>query len=373
MPIKGLSELVRMPRLGKIRLGIKVEREGKPSYPKATDYFVVPDEVAAVFGKEPKELEIMFPCEDSELFAPQYLRCYSLSLGLVCIGDGEFARRKVDTTTGAMAGHESENWVWKKDLICNPQDCPEYISKRCKRVMNLLFLIPALPSGLGVFQIDTSSFFSILNLNSIVKLLGNLAGRCSFIPLTMSLGKQEVTPPGIKKKTVNVLQFRNDQSLTKIAQIGLKSAARVLLPEIDDEEVPSDLFPEEVLIPECAESVSEEEPVKEEPEDFLEPFKDPQEGDKATPKAKTKPMPKAKPIKGAEKVNTFIDLCVQDGFDITKLEDMLKIGKWIEDAFGVKRFADLTEESQDKAIAMIEGEIACKAKDAIGKPEELTF
>ncbi len=81
MPIKGTSELVRMPRLGKIHLGIKVEREGKSSYPKPTDYFVCPPEVQAIFGKEPKSLEIMFPCDDPELFASQYLRCYSLSLG----------------------------------------------------------------------------------------------------------------------------------------------------------------------------------------------------------------------------------------------------------------------------------------------------
>ena len=40
-PIKDVSDVRRMPRLGKIRLGIKVEAEGKNPYPRATDYFVV--------------------------------------------------------------------------------------------------------------------------------------------------------------------------------------------------------------------------------------------------------------------------------------------------------------------------------------------
>ena len=55
-PIKGISEQRRMTRLGKIHLGKKVEklddkkqpvlntRGEKITYPRATDYFVVPPE-----------------------------------------------------------------------------------------------------------------------------------------------------------------------------------------------------------------------------------------------------------------------------------------------------------------------------------------
>ncbi len=42
-PIKGISEIRRMPRLGKIRLGIKIEEPKKNPYPRPTDYFVVPE------------------------------------------------------------------------------------------------------------------------------------------------------------------------------------------------------------------------------------------------------------------------------------------------------------------------------------------
>nr|MBC8477840.1 hypothetical protein [Dehalococcoidia bacterium] len=64
-PIKGISEIVRLPRLGKIRLGLR-EDTGKGSiYPLPTDYFVCPEEVKRVFGEKPRELRIMFPTEDS--------------------------------------------------------------------------------------------------------------------------------------------------------------------------------------------------------------------------------------------------------------------------------------------------------------------
>ena len=64
MAIKGVSEVVRLPRLGKIRLGVKRENSTGTPYPSPTDYFVCPDEVRKVFGEKPKELRIMFPTED---------------------------------------------------------------------------------------------------------------------------------------------------------------------------------------------------------------------------------------------------------------------------------------------------------------------
>ena len=75
-PIDGISEVIRLPRLGKIRLGIKKDAEGT-TYPEPTDYFVCPEEVKKVFGEKPRELRIMFPTNDPAQWASQYLRCYS--------------------------------------------------------------------------------------------------------------------------------------------------------------------------------------------------------------------------------------------------------------------------------------------------------
>jgi len=238
--IANTSEIRRIPRLGKVRLGIKTQspQSGK-EYPRAVDYFVVPEEVAKIYGEKPKELDILFPLEDDEQFAPQFLRAYSKTQGLVCIGDGNSCRRKVDTKTGAMASHETQLWEWK-ETICNPQDCPEYQRKYCRRVMNLLFLLPKVP-GLGCWQIDTSSFHSIVNINSMLSLLRGILGRCAMVPLTLTLQPMEVSPQGEKKKTVHVLTLRNNLALAELAQRAQLPPVRALLPEVTDE-TPEDLY-----------------------------------------------------------------------------------------------------------------------------------
>jgi hypothetical protein len=247
MPIEGLSELVRIPRLGKIHLGVKVKSKEKKDvqYPKATDYFVVPNEVKNIYGDKPTELQIMFPVEEPELFAQQWLRAYSLTQGLVCIGSGVEGRRKVDMATGAIADHETKQWEWR-EISCDPQECPEYQTKRCRRVMNLQFLLPEVP-GLGVYQIDTSSFYSIVNINSMIKMLKGILGRCSMIPLTLALGPIEVSPPGLTKKTVHIMHIKKDIKLSQLAHIAQLPPARVLIPEADTEEPPEDLFPDGII------------------------------------------------------------------------------------------------------------------------------
>jgi hypothetical protein len=253
-PIEGVSNIRRAPRLGKIRLGIKIAEEGKHPYPRATDYFVVPDEVkGALRDDQPKRLPIMFPTENVDEFAQQWLRCYSFTQGLICKGDGKTAIRKVDIVTGAIANHTTEEWVFRK-CTCDPDTCPENIGDpergikpQCRRVMNLLFLLPDVP-GFGVWQLDTSSFYSIININSCIDLIKRLCGRISFIPLTLSLEPIDVTPPGIKKKTVRILYIRSDIKLVEIQKLGRVPPERVLLPTLEEEEAPEDLFPEETLV-----------------------------------------------------------------------------------------------------------------------------
>ncbi|GAI09503.1 unnamed protein product, partial [marine sediment metagenome] len=242
-PIKEVSDIRRMPRLGKVRLGIKVEPEGKNPYPRATDYFVVPDEIKEYVGTMPKKLSVMFPTEKTDEFAQQWLRCYSFTQGLICKGDGSTAIRKIDVETGDVARHTTQEWVFK-DWGCDPDTCEQYSEKQCRRVMNLLFFLPDVP-GLGVWQLDTTSFYSIVNVNSCVDLIKRLCGRISFIPLTLSLEPQIVEPPGIKKKTVHILQIRSDVKLAAIQKLGRVAPEVIMLPALEEEEAPADLFPAE--------------------------------------------------------------------------------------------------------------------------------
>lgn len=251
-PIKDVSDIRRLPRLGKIRLGIKVEPEGKNPYPRATDYFVVPEEIKEYVGEKPKALSIMFPVDNPELFAPQFLKCYSLTQGLICRGDGIKAVRKVDVDTGDIASHVTKEWVFR-EISCGPETCPQAtgdpefgIRPQCRRVMNLLFLLPDVP-GLGVWQLDTSSFYSIVNVNSCLDVIRGLCGRLYGIPLTLSLEPRAVSPPGIKTKTVHVLHIRSDLKLADLQKIAIQPAARALLPAVAEEEAPDDLYPAQVL------------------------------------------------------------------------------------------------------------------------------
>ncbi len=247
MPIKDLSNVRRIPRIGKIRLGIKVEVPGKNPYPKATDYFNVPDEIKNIVGEEPKKLNIMFPTENKDEFAQQWLRCYSFSQGLICKGDGVKAVRKIDVANGDIASHTTEEWT-RKDWGCDPDTCVQFSEKQCRPVMNLLFLMPDVP-GLGVWQLDTSSYYSIVNINSSLApdgLIRKLCGRVSFIPLVLSLEPQIVEPEGIKKKTVHVLNVRSEVKLVEIQKLGRVPPEKVLLPAFDENEIPEDLIPEEI-------------------------------------------------------------------------------------------------------------------------------
>jgi hypothetical protein len=234
-----------MPRLGKIHLGIKVEPTDKSPYPKAVDYFVCPPEVQEVYGKEPKELDIMLPSENPEQFAQQWLRRYSRTQGLICIGDGINCRRKVDVQTGAMVTKDSREWVWKES-ICNSQECPDYTNKLCRRIINLQVFLFNCP-GLGVYQIDSSSFYSIVNINSMVAMLKATLGRCSMLPLKLVLGPVEVTPPGESKKTVYVMHISSNIKLGELAKMALLPPAQALLPEPETVEPPEDFYPPGIL------------------------------------------------------------------------------------------------------------------------------
>lgn len=242
MPIKGVSEIIRLPRLGKIRLGIKQEN-AEGIYPSPTDYFVCPEEVRKVFGEKPRELRIMFPTDDETQWASQYLRCYSETGSLICRGDGEMAVAKVETIN-REAGSKGGTISKLLEMPCNPGRCPIHKQGSCRRVMNLQFLLPDCP-GFGVYQLDTGSFYSIVNINSSLELIRGACGRLSMIPLSLKLIEQEVQPEG-EKKIARVLSLTAPYSLVEIQKYAKMPPGQVLLLPAPDIEAPDDLFPPEV-------------------------------------------------------------------------------------------------------------------------------
>lgn len=239
MPIKDLTDEVRIPRLGKIHLGYRDPQRG---FPVKTDYFVFPKDhsdypmLVKVFGERPKELRILIPVEDEEMWASQYYKAYNLTRGLVCKGDGDNAVRMVDTKTGALPDKDTAT-VTMKDIICAGRECPEYKAKKCGEVMNLRFMLPEIP-GLGVWQIDTGSINSILNINSCAKVIRKTFGRLTLVPLILSLEPVQVNNPETgKKQTVYILHLRTNVTLKQLAENAREQAKTLMLTTPDLEAV----------------------------------------------------------------------------------------------------------------------------------------
>jgi hypothetical protein len=256
-PIKGITDELRLPRAGKIRIGIKKKNDKGKEYPSAVDYFVCPDEVIKVYGDKPKTLDIMFPIEDDTQFFPQWYKMYGTSKefkdlsGLKCKGDGETATRV--NKKGNMVPHE-----------CKGEECPDYISKQCRRVAILQFMLPNVP-GIGVYQISTTSRNSIYNLNGGIAFIRALAGRVRMIPLKLALIDQTVQADG-KKKVVKILKIDTENfCLADLQAAALVDPQRVGLPAPVDESE-EDLLVEpieaEEIEPEVVELEAEAVPVE---------------------------------------------------------------------------------------------------------------
>jgi len=197
MPIQGLTQVRRLPRLGKIRMGIKVKSKSNPNMeiPQKSDHFVVPPEVEKVYGPEPKVLDILIPVEDEEKWASQYYKLYSRTQGLVCEGDGCNAQRLFDTSTGERA-HKTTTQVVRREYECAGRKCADYLSKDgCKEVMSLMFMLYKVP-GMGIWQIDTGSINSIININSCADYIRAVFGKSVMDPPSVDDRAKRSSKPG---------------------------------------------------------------------------------------------------------------------------------------------------------------------------------
>ncbi len=170
MPIEGLSDLRRLSRDFKIRLGgrlIKVEGGGtrepkydekkkqreEGGYPKEAEHFVmlpeeVPEDVRDLYGTEPQSLRMMLPMEwdardpitGDEMTFNRYNRAYGRTHGLKCKGTGNNAEAPGMATTSdkawaeriAQATGQAEEKVTLGGqqmfaVQCLGQDCCKYL------------------------------------------------------------------------------------------------------------------------------------------------------------------------------------------------------------------------------------------------------
>lgn len=230
--IKNLSQVRRFPRLGKIRLGVKAKsKKTGREYPTETEYFVVPPEVAEVFGEKPTELEILLPKENVEDVFPQAYKFYGSQRGVKCIGNGEVARRLVD-----------EKKRTYEEIKC---PCELLDQKKCARRASLMFILPKVSMG-GIYQIDTTSFNSIVDINSGIDYVRLLIGRVAMVPLKLKRVARQTHYEGHAAthytlvlhfdgdaNSINALMNNTKRVLESVEQLALE-APEDINPELDN-------------------------------------------------------------------------------------------------------------------------------------------
>lgn len=241
--IEGVSDAIRLPRIGKIHLGIKKKNAKGTEYPVQTDYFVVnasdtTPETAAnlfkeVYGEQPNELNIMFPLNDREAFFPQAYKRYS-GAGLMCKGNGQAAVEMVD---GVLTEKE-----------CNPETCEHFQKDYCKLRGHLQVILPDVP-GMGVWQIDTGSFNSVRNINSSIAFVQALTGgRIAMIPLKLIIRPHKGKDPKGAPTNNYVMDIASDKiRMNDVLKASLMSPAKLLLPTVDFDAEDAEIFKNEAL------------------------------------------------------------------------------------------------------------------------------
>jgi hypothetical protein len=202
MPIKGFLRPL-LARLGKIRLGRKaVSPNGGMEHPADLTGFRVPEDVAAVYGEEPTELDVMLPSANIDDWFPHELQRWGTGEKLLCRGDGECARCWSD---------EAGGWT---DIPCGYQECPFYGKAKgqgCTERGSLMVFLPRVSLN-GVYQIDTGSWYGMSHIHdefrTLQTMLTNLTGNPDIVRAVRFKLTREV-------ETVNYYDGTARKSVTK--------------------------------------------------------------------------------------------------------------------------------------------------------------
>ncbi len=191
--IPGFSDNVRMPRLGRIRLGhVNHNTMSGKTNPEEDPFFLVPPEVAEVYGERPTELDVMFPVNDRAVIFPQAYEMYGSSRRLLCSGNGKEAMR------------------WNKDALDYvPCACPcDFYGKECGERAHLMVMLPKVKNQGGVYQIDTGSINAMLAINSTLNILApldnpdnGLLGYFAMVPMKLRRVPRDIYPNGMHRKS----------------------------------------------------------------------------------------------------------------------------------------------------------------------------
>lgn len=178
----------------------------------------------------------MFPPVDPDIFFQQWFKRYGSGTLLKCKGNGETAVCALpEFAQGIEIIGKDEMGLTK--VKCLGTECVYQKDKSCHRLGTLQILLPEL-SGIGVWQISTGSWNSIVNLNSALDWLRGLCGRFAMLPVTLCRVPTDIAYEGKKSKHYILqidLENVNIAQLQQVALIAPEKAAIGILPAPDED------------------------------------------------------------------------------------------------------------------------------------------
>lgn len=237
----------RIPRVGKLRLGVKVERmkDGKAiSFPSAKDYFVVNEDPSTnrqsaesfheVYGDEPRELDIVLPGAHTEDVLEGAWRSY---------GTGGKMKRKC-TGPGGNCVTRAEDGEWEGPLPCACEAAglsPDDKRNHCQLRYTLTVMLMRV-AGVGCWQLDTGSVMAGEGLTASLRLLEQFRGHLQGAQATLRVVPRQVAPEG-KAKTVWIVELGSlDITPQQALELAAERAGRVALPASSLDDAPDGLL-----------------------------------------------------------------------------------------------------------------------------------
>jgi hypothetical protein len=226
MGIQQVESRTSVPEPRKIRLGVR--KEGT-AFPKNVEYFVLKDapEVEAVYGKDPKELDIIFLSDDLDESIPTWLKWWSggvkgkdgnvIGGKLVCKGNGPGADGKPGIAEW-WAKREPGQPVPTRE--CLGDKCPDWNdtkgNRQCKPSMQVFFLLPLVTLH-DFYEIDTTSWKTIHSFHDRLRYIKQVNnGKVKLLPFKIVREEEptEYTDPRTgerKKGTQWVMKLKSNE------------------------------------------------------------------------------------------------------------------------------------------------------------------
>lgn len=248
-----LPESGRLPRVGKLRLGIKKDGSSSGravSFPSATDYFVVNEDGATsrqaadsfheIYGPEPRELDVTLPGAAVGDVLEGAWRSY---------GTGGLLKRRCSGPGGECVTR-GDGGVW----IPGPCACqaegldPSDKRRHCQERFTLTVMLMRV-RGVGVWQADTGSRMAAEGLAASLRMIESFRGHLQGAEATLRIVPRQVSPGGVAK-TVYIMELGSAGITPKqaLALTGSATPQRVQLPSSTLDEGPDDLLDDEVLV-----------------------------------------------------------------------------------------------------------------------------